>query len=251
MAAARKKALRCRPTAIITMAERMAVSTRDQDIAALRLMHLISPSLPVGAFTYSQGLEWAVECGWVSDEQSLQGWVENLLHSAMRETDVPLLARLYRASEAADLKKLAYWSQYLLAVRETRELRDEERNRGRALSRLLPELQIPVTADAMTILQSCQLAGFAYAASHWQIPLARAAAGYLWGWLESMVLAGVKIVPLGQSAGQRIIAHLTPAIPEVVSRGLALDDERIGASSMAQAMASSLHETQYTRIYRS
>ncbi|MES9935708.1 MAG: urease accessory UreF family protein, partial [Sedimenticola sp.] len=93
--------------------------------------------------------------------------------------------------------------------------------------------------------------GFAHAAHHWQVPLADAAAGYLWGWLENITLAGVKIIPLGQTAGQKIIAELTTAIPQTVATGMEIADEAIGASCTAQAIASSLHETQYTRIYRS
>jgi urease accessory protein len=229
----------------------MVSTTIEPDVARLRLLHLVSPSLPVGAFTYSQGLEWAVECGWVGDEAGLKEWLGCLMHSGMTQLEIPLLARLYQASADNDDTALAYWSRYLLACRETRELREEERNRGRALASLLPHLGIPVSAARMPILRSCQLAGFALAAQHWNIPLRQAAEGYLWGWLENTTLAGVKIVPLGQTAGQQIIAALTGDIPRLVERGLNLDDEVIGASCPAQALASSLHETQYTRLYRS
>lgn len=232
------------------MATIMATTT-ESDLALLRLLHLVSPSLPVGAFTYSQGLEWAVECGWVTDENSLREWVGDLLQRNMTHLEVPLLARLYRASAANDSEALHYWSHYLIASRETKELREEERNRGRALAMLLPELGVPVTVENTLLFKSCQLSGFAHAASHWQVPLQNAAEGYLWGWLESMILNGVKIIPLGQTAGQRLIAEMTTNIPEQVACGLAILDEAIGASCTAQAIASSLHETQYTRIYRS
>ena len=228
----------------------MATST-DSDIARLRLLHLVSPSLPIGAFTYSQGLEWAVECGWVTNESQLLQWVSNLLQTGMSQLEVPLLARLYRASAQQDIEALTYWSQYLLASRETRELRAEENNRGRALASLLPALGVAVGPQTLSLIKRCALAGFAHAAHSWQIPLHSAAAGYLWGWLENVTLAGVKIVPLGQTAGQKIIAALTPAIPGLVEGGLRLADDAIGASCPAQVLASSLHETQYTRIYRS
>ena len=227
------------------------VTTTDSELSRLRLLHLVSPTLPIGAFTYSQGLEWAVECGWVTDDNTLRDWVSDLLQSSMTHLELPLLARLYRACAEDDSGALRYWSHYLIASRETRELRAEERNRGRALSSLLPELGIPITAETLPIFKSCQLSGFAHAARYWQVPLKSAAAGYLWGWLENIVLSGVKIVPLGQTAGQKIIAELTCLIPELVARGLAVCDEDIGASCTAQAIASSLHETQYTRIYRS
>jgi urease accessory protein len=217
----------------------------------LRLMHLVSPSLPVGAFTYSQGLEWAVECGWVGDRDSLRDWIADLLATGISRLDVPVLARLYQASRDDDHQAQVLWSDTLIAYRETRELRDEERNRGRALASLLPHLGVPVSDALMPILRGCQLAGFAHAAAHWNIPLQQAARGYVWGWLENMVLAGVKIIPLGQTAGQGMLAELIEAIPAMVEKGLALDDDAIGASCLAQAMASSRHETQYTRIYRS
>jgi len=228
----------------------MAITT-ESDLTRLRLLHLVSPSLPVGAFAYSQGLEWAVECGWVSDEATLREWIESLMHGTLSYLELPLLARLYRASAEEDWAALHHWGRYLVASRETKELREEERNRGRALAALLPELGVPVSAATLPRFRECQLAGFAHAARHWRIPLDNAAAGYLWGWLENITLAGVKIIPLGQTAGQRIIAGLTPAIPERVEIGLKVPDTEIGASCTAQALASSLHETQYTRIYRS
>lgn len=223
----------------------------DADLAQLRLLQLVSPSLPVGAFTYSQGLEWAIECGWVKDEATLSDWLADLLRSSITYLELPLLARLYRASAAGDMEALVYWTRYLVACRETRELRDEERNRGRALASLLPQLGVQVSAEKISWFRRCQMTGFAYAACYWQIPLASAAGGYVWSWLENTTLAGVKIIPLGQTAGQRIIAALTETIPQLVARGLNLPDESIGASCTAQAIASSRHETQYTRIYRS
>jgi urease accessory protein len=232
----------------------MAMHTTTDEalmLPRLRLLQLVSPSLPVGAFTYSQGVEWAVECGWVSDGESLKTWIENLLGTSMTYLEIPLLTRLYHASALKDNEALGYWSRYLLASRETRELRQEERNRGRAMASLLPELGIAIRAEQLQVLRQCQLACFAHAAQHWQIPLREAVAAYLWGWLENITLAGVKIIPLGQTLGQKIIAELSTAIPGIVTAGLEIPDELIGASCTAQAIASSLHETQYTRIYRS
>lgn len=221
------------------------------ELARLRLLQLVSPSLPIGAFTYSQGLEWAVECGWINNQDQLGEWIEDLLRTTLTRLELPLLARLYQASETRDQVALTYWTQYLIASRETRELREEERNRGRALAVLLPELGISLNEFQRSLCRSCHLTGFATAASHWQIPLSEAAAGYLWAWVESMVLAGVKIIPLGQTAGQQLILGLTEQIPEHARKALELPEEEIGATSTAQAIASSLHETQYTRIYRS
>ncbi|MBF0219378.1 MAG: urease accessory protein UreF [Gammaproteobacteria bacterium] len=232
------------------MSTRITTTTED-DLAWLRLLHLVSPTLPTGAFTYSQGVEWAVECGWVRDVATLGEWASDLMHSSLAQLELPLLARLYRACETGDGEALRYWNNTLIASRETRELREEERNRGRALAALLPALGINISDAWRPLLKGCQLSGFAYAACHWQIPLRAAAQGYLWAWLEGTVLTGIKIIPLGQSAGQSLIAGLTPAIPGVVARGMAVSDAEIGASCTAQAIASCLHETQYTRIYQS
>jgi urease accessory protein len=232
------------------MAMTMPINT-DDSLPRLRLLQLVSPSLPVGAFTYSQGMEWAVECGWIKDAASLKTWIESLLETSMASLEIPLLSRLYDAAAREDNQALGYWSHYLVASKETKELRLEERNRGRAMAPLLPELGIPIAAEQLPLLKQCQLACFAYAAHYWRIPLGEAAAAYLWGWLENMTLAGVKIIPLGQTTGQKIIAELTTAIPQIIEMGLKIRDEQIGASCSAQALASSLHETQYTRIYRS
>jgi len=228
----------------------MTTNTESR-LARLRLLQLVSPSLPVGAFSYSQGLEWAVECGWVSNEDQLHEWIEELLQTSLTRLEIPCLGRLYQACETEDQAALSYWSQRLLASRETRELREEESSRGWALARLLPEIGVPVPAAIMPLLTGCQLTGFAVAACHWKIPLHYAAEGYLWGWMENSVLAGVKLVPLGQTAGQRIITKLTARIPDLAAQGLVLPDHEIGASCPAQALASTLHESQYTRIFRS
>ncbi|WP_230208758.1 urease accessory protein UreF [Solemya velum gill symbiont] len=229
----------------------MAITIIDTMLPQLRLMHLISPSLPVGAYSYSQGLEWAVECGWVTDKESLAEWIRDIALTNLAGLEIPVLARLYRACEEKDAESLAYWSDYLVASRETMELRQEEKNRARALMALLPKLEIPVAVDERICFESCQLTGFAHAAQHWNIPMNETAAGYIWGWCENITLAGVKIIPLGQTAGQQILAEITPMIPAIVTRGLECIDDEIGASCMAQAIASSRHETQYTRIYRS
>lgn len=243
MVAARNRGVTSTAIAMTTITENR--------LAKLRLMHLVSPTLPLGSFAYSQGLEWAVEDGWVKDEKTLQQWIENLLLTSQTHLDIPLLNRLYQASTAHNRDSFAYWSQYLIASRETRELREEERNRARALTALLPEWGIPVADGWLPHLKSNLLSGYTYVANTWGIPVTEAAEGYLWSWLENTTLAGVKIIPLGQMAGQRILHELIQLIPSQVQIGLLLNDGDIGLSCPAQAIASSLHETQYTRIYRS
>jgi urease accessory protein len=218
---------------------------------ALRLFQLISPSLPVGAFAYSQGIEWAVEAGWIRDAESLAAWLAGLLDDGLAHLDLPILLRLQRAWASGDTAAVGRWNMILLAGRETAELRAEEANRGRALAALLPELGIPVPGGDWARVAATQSAGFALAAAVWGIVPRDAALGFAWSWLENQVLAGIKAVPLGQTAGQRSLLALADRIPAAVDTALALDDADIGAGAPALAVASSRHETQYTRLFRS
>lgn len=226
----------------------MAVSS---ELARLRLMQLVSPTLPVGGFTYSQGLEFAVEAGWVNSLASLQDWLAGLIDDGLAHLDIPLLARLYRACINRDIDALAYWSRYQLAARETHELRLEEQQRARALTRLLIDLDMPHAHNWQATLVICQGAPFALAATGWGISLHDAALGLAWAWLENQVAAAIKLVPLGQTDGQRAQLALAQRLPLAVERGLTLEDHQIGASSPRLAIASSRHETQYTRLFRS
>ncbi len=220
-------------------------------LAKLRLMQLVSPALPIGAFTYSQGLEWAVENSWVHDTDTLQNWLQGLAQDNLAQLDIPILARLYHACKAEDEIALLYWSHTLLAARETSELRLEEQNRARALTTLLQSLEIEQATAWQDALQLCQATPYALAAVQWEIPLEDAALGYAWGWLENQVAAAIKLIPLGQTAGQQVELNLSEILPQAVETGLQLEEDQIGASAPAMALASSLHETQYTRLFRS
>ncbi len=219
--------------------------------ATLRLFQLISPSLPTGAFTYSQGLEWGVESGMIKDKASLREWLASLLYSAYRELEIPLLKRLYQAGLTTDLSDFSRWCDFLSASRETSELRDEERNRGRAMARILGDLDPKITSEWLDVAAQSQVAGFALAAARWNIDLTTAALGYTWSWLENMVMAAVKTMPLGQTAGQQVLADLALLCSEVVEYGLKVEDEEMSGSCPAFAIGSSLHETQFTRLFRS
>lgn len=216
-----------------------------------RLLQLVSPSLPVGAYSYSQGLEWAVEAGWVNDPGSLSAWLQDQLHTTQQYWDLPLLARLYQASAAQDQDALAHWTGTLLAGRESAELRKEEQDRGRALHALLNKLSILTADDPHQTIAACQLTGFALAAQRWDLPIDQALTGYAWSWLENSVLSGVKLIPLGQTAGQQVLLALAETLPAAVARAQQLDDEELGASAPALAHASAAHELQHTRLFRS
>jgi urease accessory protein len=217
----------------------------------LRLMHLISPSLPTGAFSYSQGLEWAIETGWIKNAQTLKEWLTDLIGQSQTYVDIPILKRMYQACCDQNETELSIWCEYLLALRETSELRLEEQQRGRAMTTLLEGLQLSFFKEAKELAEKCQLAGFALAAAFWKIPIEQAATGYLWSWLENQVLTGIKAIPLGQTQGHKILFEMDKTVMDAVRIGLKEEEEEIGASSPALAIASCLHETQYTRLYRS
>lgn len=215
----------------------------------LRCLQLASPSLPIGAYAYSQGLEMAIELGWVGDAATLSAWLGDQLEHSLAHVDLPLYARLHDALAAGDTARFEHWQVELVAQRETRELRADDCDRGQALARLLRDLDVP---GANVLRAPVPLAAaFACAALHWGIPRDAAAEAYAFAWLEGQVLAGVKLIPLGQVAGQRLLGSLLEPLDAALERGLALEDDDIGASLPALAMASALHETQYTRLFRS
>ena len=220
-------------------------------LARVRLLQLVSPSLPIGSFTYSQGLEWAVEQRWIDDEATLAAWLDELLQGPLTRTDLPLLARLHAAADEADLERFALLADEVLAWRESAELRAEERQKGRALRAVLDELEPDLDPAWRYAVTSGYLAGFAWACARWAVPVDQAAEGYAYGWLENQVIAAVKLVPLGQAAGQRVLHRLATRMPALVATALATVDDDLGSSATTLAIASACHESQYTRLYRS
>jgi len=227
----------------------------DQNLPGLRLLQLISPTLPTGAFTYSQGLEWAVECGWIRNEQNTRQWLLSVLRDSLQYLELPILIRLHAAVKVNDHAQFKYWSHWLYASRETCELRDEEKQRARALHTVLGKLPDSQHWHELEnwrhALLQCQLAGYALAASHWRIELTDLLQGYTWSWLENAMAAAIKLVPLGQTEGQRLLYELSAGIPGIVESSTTLDENSIGSCTPALAIASSLHETQYCRLFRS
>lgn len=225
--------------------------TTTNNLASLRLWQLISPALPVGAFAYSQGLEYAVDQGWIEDEKSTQQWIIGLMNHTMSSLDIPVLARMYRSWQQDDLKNIIYWNQYLQASRESNELLMEDRQIGGALKKLLTDLKIQQASNWPEDTAPSFTTMFALAASHWTVTLNETCQGFLWAWSENQVAAAIKLVPLGQTAGQRILSAIIEEIPHSVEHGLALMDDEIGAAAQGLGIASALHETQYTRLFRS
>jgi urease accessory protein len=229
----------------------MIEAAQEDGAALLRLMQLVSPALPVGAYAYSQGMEYAVHAAWLRDEESAAVWILGVVRHLLARVDVPVLARLYRAWMTDDEAALLYWSGYLRACRESRELQEEDSQMGKALARLLRDLNMAEAEPWIEHPAAGYAVLFSLAAVRWQVPLGAAAQGYLWSWAENQVAAAIKLVPLGQTAGQRILSRVSESIPAAVTQGLVLSDERIGFVAQRLAMGSALHEHQYSRLFRS
>jgi urease accessory protein len=218
--------------------------------ALLRLFHLVSPALPVGAYAYSQGLEYAVHAGWIRDEAGTLAWLEGLSSRAVGTLDLPILYRLQGAWQTGNLSAVDRWNAQLLASRETAELRAEDLHLGGALARVLIQLEVP-GAGRWTERPTAFATLFALAAAQWRIDAGDTLRGYLWAWSDNQVLAAIKLVPLGQSAGQRLLHRLIQSMPGIVERACHLEDGEIGVAVVSQTLASSWHESQYSRLFRS
>ena len=230
----------------------MAITTTDT--ALLRLLQLSSAALPVGGYSFSQGLEFAIDNGWLTRRESLADWLSLQLSESLANVDVPLLQRQLHAARVNDEQALGYWNAYSLACRETAKLRLTDTAMGAALAKLLTGLEVTSTG-LEAILDSKQelsfITVFAIAAACWQVDTRSACHGYLWSWLENQVAAATKLVPLGQTSAQQLLGQLIAYIPVAIDRAEQVNDESIGASLPAQALASARHETQYTRLFRS
>jgi urease accessory protein len=238
-------------TSIIISADSSGLPEGNGNLTLLRLLQLASPTLPVGAYAYSQGLEYAVDSDWISSETDARNWILGLLRHTQTYLDVPVFARLYHAWRTDDDGTVSYWNAYLYAARETRELQQEDHHLGTALARLLADLAVTGASAWRHLDRVCFATLFALAAVRWQIKLDEAVTGYLWAWIENQVAAATKLVPLGQTAGQRILAVAIPEIDSAVQKGLLLADDDIGCSAAGLGMSWALHETQYPRLFRS
>ncbi len=221
------------------------------DFGLLRLLQLVSPGLPIGMYSYSQGFEGAVEDGLIKTDADAEEWLSGMLDNGLLCIDLPILARLHDAWQRSDFDAVRRWSRTLTAYRETAELRYEDRQTGQALARLLTDLNIDEAREWRRQPEATLAALFALAAVQWQIPLRDTLTGYVWSWLENQVLCAVKLVPLGQVAGQRLLGELGRMLPDLVDQALLIADDDIGGSTFGLALISSRHEMQYSRLFRS
>ncbi len=227
----------------------------NSSLQLARLLQLASPALPVGAYTYSQGLEWAVESGVIRDEASAGRWIADLMQHAIGRYEAPLVAVLMAAWTAAETKEIGRLNEEFLASRESAELRAETAQMGFSLNRLVRDLRDPaLVLVESTLAKLPEIAfptGWAGIAATWQIAPQAALVGYLWSWAENQVMAALKAVPLGQASGQRLLAQLGGEIPAIAGDALKLPETKWSNFTPAFAIACARHETQYSRLFRS
>jgi len=227
-----------------------ALSSRNQEASLLHLLRLVSQSLPVGGFAFSRGLEAAVAAGWVCDEGTARDWILGTLQTSIAQFDGALLWRMATALEAGDEDRFRSVNAWLAAGRESRELQREDKRLGEALLRLLVDLDVPA-AKHNHGYELTYAAAFALASQHWHITPMWALRGLMWVYVEGQTTAAIRLVPLGHTAGQRILVESVAWVEDAVIRASSITDEDIGNLVPALAMASAWHETQYSRLFQS
>ena len=222
----------------------------------LRLLHLASPGLPVGAYSYSQGLEAAIDAGMVRDEASALAWIGEVLCHSMARLEAPVFCRLYDAWKSGDRTRADHWSAWFLAARDTAELRAETVQMGFSLARLLRDL---FPGDARTDWLPANVSdtslpfpgALAAACVILDTPLEASLHAFLFSWAENQTLAALKAIPLGQAAGQRILFALESGILSAAETALSIDDDDMSNWTPGLSILSMRHETQHSRIFRS
>ena len=223
------------------------------DTSLLQLMWLASPALPIGGFSYSECLESAVDAGLVATESEASDWLADQMQLSLARSELAVLAQAIPAWRGNDSRRIAQLNAWVLHTRESAELRAQTEQMGRSLLEWLRNhttasvTQIQVLAE----LQPTYPLAFALAAGSTAAPLRDCLLAFAFGWAENMMQAAVKAVPLGQSAGQRILSRLAAEIPGAVDHALSLTDETRQAFSPMLAILSAQHEVQYSRLFRS
>jgi len=216
----------------------------------LRLVRLISSTLPVGAFAYSRGLEYAAEAGWVKDEAGLRSWLFGTLEHSYAPLDGAVFLRIMDALKNGDATGFARYDDLLLAARESAELALEDTRMAQSLLDLRAELR---TSNAAMRDHLCKTfpAAFALAVHDMDVAAVPGLHGLMWATCEAQVAAAIRLGLIGQSGGQRILADAPEVIAICARVSQETPDDGIGNLSFMAAMSSALHETQYSRLFRS
>jgi urease accessory protein len=221
---------------------------------AWALLRLASPQLPIGGYSYSQGLEMAVEQQRVVDPDSARRWISDQLLLNLARFEAPLLLAHCQAAADEDWAQLLQLCEEHQASRETRELYQESRQMGYSLQQLLnglPELDASARSFLAQRAEPHLALGWALAARAWQISPQDALAAWLWSWLENQLAVLMKTLPLGQQAAQRLTSQLLPLLQQAQHNASTIDPNHYGSAAFGLSLACMAHERQYSRLFRS
>lgn len=262
------------PTKLVTKSSVKSVSVLEpvvkeqvDPIKLNRLLQLCSANLPVGGFSFSQGLEYAVEMGWLTSPETTASWIKINLEESIAHTDLAILKRLFNAlsdqeyqddstgnNADFDLTAFKYWNTHLIACRESHELLLADLAMGKALIRLIKQLDT-INIDAYQAIIALKeisfVSAFALCAYIFKLDLLSAQSGFCWTYIDNQVAAATKLVPLGQTQAQNLLFELTENTQLIIEKSNNICDDDIGTSLPHLAMASAWHETQYSRLFRS
>jgi urease accessory protein len=224
------------------------------NLALLALLQLTSPALPVGAYSYSEGLETLVDRHLIHDTTQLQLWLTESMTIGSIGIETAIVLRAHHAWSSGDFNRLTYWNHWLSAARESHELQQQNWQMGQSLLKLMRNLQPQASWSELenSLGENCNFAiAFAIAAALGEMDEHTTLTGYLYSWASNLVSAGVKLIPLGQTDGQRLLQNLGTPIMIAVDRALVLPDKDLFSCNWGMALASITHETQYSRLFRS
>jgi urease accessory protein len=225
-----------------------------QPAALFRLMAWLSPAFPVGAFSYSSGIEWAVEAGDITDEATLQNWLGVMLSEGGGFCDAVLFAQAHRAAGGDDDKALYDIAELAAAFAPSKERHLETTAQGNAFVEAVRASYPCAALDRLKTIWNGPVAypvAVAVTAAGHAIALEPALAAYLQALAANWVSAGVRLIPLGQTQGLRVLAALEPVVAATAQRALLAKLDDIGSAAFRADLASARHETQYTRLFRS
>ena len=237
---------------MVTTMMSTSMSTRMDNSSLYRLLAWLSPSYPIGAFAYSHGIEWAVEDGAVTDRDTLAAWLRDLLAHGGGWTDAVLFAQAWRAADTADMAELADINDLAVALAPSSERRLETTAQGNAFLQAT-RASWPWDGDDEDLIQgdAAYPVAVAWAAVGHGVPLEAALHAFVHAVAANLISAGVRLIPLGQTDGQRVLAMLEGDVGRVADMAAAADPGDLGGCAFLSDVASMRHETQYTRLFRS
>lgn len=219
-----------------------------------KLLHLTSANLPIGNFTYSQGLEYAIQKKWVKDKNTFSIWQKNQIDHNIIYTDLPLLKRLYDSCLTSNINKFNYWTYFLLASKDTYELKKEELQKGTTLFNVINDIwnvKKNINNKWFNLIKKTYLGCLAFLGKIWKISLEELSLSFLYNWIENSIMVALKLVPFGQKTAHLLINHFYKYLSKIILKSFQLKNKDLGASIPLLSISSSCHEKQESRLFRS